>query len=261
MISRIARAGCFCFSPLFFLPSFLFCPRFCFFPVLFPQCCPREDCLLSTTFPLTSCPCILRQAFCLAPSIPLRPTMGPADGAGWYFALRGLIVAFVCFVFFSGPPSSGRVFFLFLSYFSHAAPWLTWMASVTATAFLSGARPWQTLWSRPLSTACTVNSAHVFCFSRWPGQLSIFVLPHPPRSGFPWCPPSWRHLLRGRAGHGLMLARWTVWPLATGSKASLAQLVEHALCKRTVMGSSPIGGSYSRRVKDDAWWYLALRGL
>ena len=30
-------------------------------------------------------------------------------------------------------------------------------------------------------------------------------------------------------------------------KASLAQLVEHALCKRTVMGSSPIGGSYSRR--------------
>ena len=255
MISRIARAGCFCFSPLFFLPAFLF-----------------FSCLISAMLPKRGLPAFhnvsphllsmyFTSSICLAPSIPLRPTMGPADSAGWYFALRGLIVAFVCFVFFSGPPSSGRVFFLFLSYFSHAAPWLTWMASVTATAFLSGARPWQTLWSRPLSTACTVNSAHVFCFSRWPGQPSIFVLPQPPRSGFPWCPPSWRHLLRGRAGHGLMLARWTVWPLATGSKASLAQLVEHALCKRTVMGSSPIGGSYFRRVKDDAWWYLALRGL
>ena len=33
-----------------------------------------------------------------------------------------------------------------------------------------------------------------------------------------------------------------VFPLQRCSKASLAQLVEHALCKRTVMGSSPIGG-------------------
>ena len=35
-------------------------------------------------------------------------------------------------------------------------------------------------------------------------------------------------------------------PLAWGSKASLAQLVEHALRKRMVMGSSPIGGYYTR---------------
>ena len=33
-----------------------------------------------------------------------------------------------------------------------------------------------------------------------------------------------------------------MFPLQRCSKASLAQLVEHALCKRTVMGSSPIGG-------------------
>ena len=33
-----------------------------------------------------------------------------------------------------------------------------------------------------------------------------------------------------------------LFPLERCSKASLAQLVEHALCKRTVMGSSPVGG-------------------